>query len=277
MQRNHPACMSAVGGGARTSSLSSSSASSASSTCSSSAGSPPPPSAHRHRRGADDDDHRPSRRESHSAAAEAVVVSTCTSKPAVKRPFDIESLIGPDRTPSIEPLDVAATPDCNSDADDDILRRFPSIAHPAAYPVTAAATTPLMMPYGLHHAAAAAAAAIAFQDQHRHHQHQLQQQHHLQHHHAQLQQLQLHQHQQHYLRYAAAASYFPHNWVCICMRKYVHIAVSALSVATGEGGRVDVPCNHIPCSRLVYDNIIYTQLYRWSRGRNLPVNNLGLL
>lgn len=223
MQRNHPAMSaSATAPAAVSSSLSSGASSSASSSCSSSAGSPPPPPVmhhpqyddrlhggpkplhHRHQNH-NRADHR--RRHGITAIETSVcggTITTTTTKPVAKRPFDIESLIGPDPAklelsvqPQSQPLQLAAADDTD---DDDILRRFPSIAVPAAYPATA----PLMMPYGLHHTAAAAAAAIAFQE----HQHRL----HNHHHHSQLQQLQhLQQHQQHYLRYAAAASYFPHN------------------------------------------------------------------
>ncbi|XP_025199844.1 fork head domain-containing protein FD4-like [Melanaphis sacchari] len=235
MQRNHPA-MSAASSLAAvpSSSLSSSGASSASSSspCSSSAGSPPPPPplsqrqqlpSTRHVASAagprlhcyDDNgvDGRRRRRSRNTATAvtghrEAVdAITACATKPAVKRPFDIESLIGPDPSssaaaPPQPPLTAADyctdddDVDDNDEADDDILRRFPSIA-PVGY------RAPLMVPYDLHHAAAAAA-AIAFQDHH--HQHHVM-------HHSQLQQLHHHhqQQQQQYLRYAAA-SYFPlHN------------------------------------------------------------------
>ncbi|CAH1736914.1 fork head domain-containing protein FD4-like [Aphis gossypii] len=235
MQRNHPA-MSAASSLSLAGAASSSGASSASSSspCSSSAGSPPPPPqqllqppssqlgassvgpAHVHRQlHCYDDHHSISRRRRRSRSRNAAdAVTACTTKPAVKRPFDIESLIGPDPSSARQqpqPLTAAADyTDEDDDAaddndsggsggggDDDILRRFPSIV-PAAY------RAPLMVPYEFHHAAAAAA-AMAFQDQHQHH-HVLQ-------HHSQLQQLHHHhqQQQQQYLRYAAA-SYFPlHN------------------------------------------------------------------
>ncbi|XP_050519801.1 fork head domain-containing protein FD4-like [Daktulosphaira vitifoliae] len=136
MQRNHPGM---------------SPGSSASSRCSSSssaAGSPPPPAVMQ------SSPHPPQ-----PMRPVAVTVDTAAmtiTKPASKRPFDIESLIGPD------PCKSAAV-------DDDILQRFPAIV-PTPYPVS----TPLMMPYNLHQAAAAAAAAMALQDHHHHQLHQQQ-------------------------------------------------------------------------------------------------------
>ncbi|XP_060852057.1 fork head domain-containing protein FD4-like [Rhopalosiphum padi] len=233
MQRNHPA-MSAASSLSLSAAPSSSGASSASSSspCSSSAGSPPPPHQqppssqhgaptgprlHHNQPHCYDDvgtDSRRRRRSRNAAPAHhdphrhaviaADAVTACTTKPAVKRPFDIESLIGPDPSSATSPAappqpltaaDYTDDDDDDDDVDDDILRRFPSIV-PAAY------RAPLMVPYEFHHAAAAAA-AIAFQDHHQ--QHAV--------HHSQLQQLHHHhqQQQQQYLRYAAA-SYFPlHN------------------------------------------------------------------
>ncbi|VVC44246.1 Hypothetical protein CINCED_3A001998 [Cinara cedri] len=220
MQRNHPA-MSVTAGASSTcspvrhSSSLSSGASSASSSCSSSAAGSPPPHHHQHR----DRPHHYRRRPNHDLQQQqhqqllngmTAVDAVCATKPAVKRPFDIESLIGPDprtspRPPRSSSQAPAATATAADDTDDDdILRRFPSIV-PAAY------TAPLMVPYAFHQAAAA---AIAFQDHHNnhhhhHHHHQQQQLHH----HLQLQQHHHQQQQQNYLRYAAAASaYFPaHN------------------------------------------------------------------
>ncbi|KAL5235366.1 hypothetical protein ACI65C_002776 [Semiaphis heraclei] len=231
MQRNHPS-MSATSSSMSLAAASSSGASSASSSspCSSSAGSPPPPtqpqpptsqhgaaaapyhlqlhcyddsssSSSRHRRRRSRSRNISAHHDHPHVIGAVDAVTACTTKPAVKRPFDIESLIGPDplsaTSPTTPSKPLATTDytddDDDDDVDDDILRRFPSIV-PAAY------RAPLMMPYEFHHAAAAA--AIAFQDHH--HQHHM--------HHSQLQQLHHHhqQQQQHYLRYAAA-SYFPHN------------------------------------------------------------------
>ncbi|XP_022165631.1 fork head domain-containing protein FD4-like [Myzus persicae] len=230
MQRNHPSMSAASSLSLAAASSSGASSASSSSPCSSSAGSPPPPTQtqpppssqhgaaaapHHHQPHCYDDNSGGSRRRHRSRSrnisahrdhrhAITVVdaVTACTTKPAVKRPFDIESLIGPDplsATSAAAPSQPLAAADYtddddddDDDVDDDILRRFPSIV-PAAY------RAPLMVPYEFHHAAAAA--AIAFQDHHQHHLH-----------HSQLQQLHHHHHQQqqHYLRYAAA-SYFPHN------------------------------------------------------------------
>ncbi|XP_050427275.1 fork head domain-containing protein FD4-like [Adelges cooleyi] len=157
MQRNHPGMSPGSSASSRCSSSSSSS---------SSGGSPPPPAVAQIAP-------QPSAAVAPRIAVDTAAAAAITiTKPAGKRPFDIESLIGPD---PCKPTAVTAV-------DDDILQRFPAIM-PAAYP----SNTPLMVPYGLHHAAAAAAAAMALQDHHHH---------------------QLHQQQQQYFRYA---SYFPHN------------------------------------------------------------------
>ncbi|KAE9531963.1 hypothetical protein AGLY_010165 [Aphis glycines] len=161
MQRNHPA-MSAASSLSLAGAASSSGASSASSSspCSSSAGSPPPPQqllqppssqlgassvgpAHVHRQlHCYDDHHSISRRRRRSRSRNAAdAVTACTTKPAVKRPFDIESLIGPDPSSARQqPQQLTAAADYTDEDDDaaddnDSAARRRRRRHSASIPV----------------------------------------------------------------------------------------------------------------------------------------------